>query len=496
MDQMRSSIRDVAVLQQATQMILSSLDVDTVLHHILLVVRNHFGASRCAVFLVDASSNELYCRAQNGFDEAVSRRRLPIGKESVAGWASFTRAPHYVPDFSKEPQHPPNHHAGVQAELALPMLVREQVMGVLDIASDQPDPFSSDAIGLLSLFAGQAAIALENARLHSTELRRMRQMELLNLIARSAAAALDTPQFFSTLADLISDAFEDTQVAIVLINPDSGLSVPACAGATIPKMERFDLSSRSGALAEAFAHRTVVVVDDIAARSGWPACFVKTSSEMCVPLISFGEVLGAVVLAHANPRFFGPDDRSLAQAAADVCATAARNVQLSEELRRVANLDPLTGIYNQRYFHSALAQEIPRARRHKKQFGVVLLDLRGLREVNSVLGMDRGDELLRQAAAALKSSIRGNDVLCRYVSDRFTVLLPEVDAHGLPVVMNKLRQALATIQVPIPNAIHALTATTAVVHYPHDASDELELLKLLFTRLEAAKQQASGTGAV
>lgn len=495
MDQARSGIRDVAVLQQATQMILSSLDVDTVLHHILLVVRNYFGASRCAVFLTDSSTRELYCRAQNGYDEAMTRRRLPIGKENIAGWAAFTRSPLYVPDFSKDPQHGPNAMPGVQAELALPLLVRDSVHGVLDIASDKAEPFSNEAIGLLSLFAGQAAIALENARMHSSELRRKRQMELLNLIARSAAAAQDTPQFFSTLADLIADTFEGTQVAIVLINSDSGLSVPACSGGSEARVDRFELSSRNGSLAEAFARRTIVAVDDLEARSGWPACFPKTGSEMCVPLVSFGEVLGAIVLAHAEARFFSLEDRSLAQAAADVCATAARNVQLSEELRRVANLDPMTGLYNQRYFHSALAQELPRARRHKKQFGVLLLDVRGMREVNSVLGMDQGDELLRRVAVAVKSSIRSNDILSRYMSDRFAVLLPELDVHDVPIVVRKVRQALERLEVSMPGGPRPLSATTASVNFPRDAADELELLKLLFTRLEMAKQQASGAGA-
>lgn len=495
MDQVRSSIREVAVLQQATQMILSSLDLDTVLHHILLVVRNYFGASRCAVFLVDSPGNQLICRAQNGYDGNTAQQRFPIGKDSVAGWAAFTRSPLYIPDFSRESRHRPASDQ-VCAQLALPLVVRDRVIGVLDMASDKLDPFDSEAIGLLSLFAGQASIALENTRLHSTELRRMRQMELLNLIARSAAAALDTPQFFSTLADLISDTFEGTQVAIVLISPeDASLVIPAHSGNGDLDLQRFITSGRTGALCEAFSHRTPVVVDEAASRPGWVPCFAHAGSEMCVPLTSFGEVLGAVVLAHADARFFGPEDRSLAQAAADVCATAARNVQLSEELRRVANLDPLTGIFNQRYFHSAVAHEIPRARRHKKQFGLILLDLRHMRRVNSQLGMDQGDQLLRNAAAALKSGIRNNDVLCRYVSDRFALLLPEVESQGLSVVLTKLQAALENVQVKSSRGSQALTATGATAHFPEDGSDEIELLKLLFSRLEATKQLSSGASA-
>src|SRR5205085_10254437 len=113
--------------------------------------------------------------------------------------------------------------------------------------------------------------------------------------------------------------------------------------------------------------------------------------------------------------FFNSDDRTIAQAAADVCSTAARNVQLSEELRRLTNLDPLTGLFNQRYFHNAMAQEIPRAGRHKREFGVVMVDLRGFRTVNAKVGLEGGDDVLRQVAAALRKCLRNNDVIARYV---------------------------------------------------------------------------------
>ena len=495
MSQMHPSIREVAVLQQATQMILSSLDADTVLHHILLIVRNYFGASRCAVYLKDPSSNELYCRAQNGFDEATQQQRLLIGEESIAGAVALTRAPLYVADVTKESR---RSRASTGSELALPLLVRERTLGVLDISSDKVDPFGSDAIGLLSVFAGQAAIALENTRLHSTELRRMRQMELLNLIARSAAAAHDTPQFFLTLADLVSDTFDGIQSAIILTHADGSLSVPAQAGAAEAPLERFMASAREGALAQVLAQRTAFVMEDVQARPGWVPCYAGTRSEMCVPMVSFNESLGAILLAHPQARFFAPDDRFIAQAAADVCATAARNVQLSEELRRVVTIDPMTGSFNQRHFHNAVGQEIPRASRTRKGFALLALDVKGMREVNAVLGMDGGDKVLKDVATRLKSALRNNDTLCRYVGDRFTVLLPEVEAQGMAVVLAKLKQALSGITVEAEGASRPMGATWASVQFPQDAQTEQDLAKLLFVRLEKAKreeQRAAGAGA-
>jgi diguanylate cyclase (GGDEF)-like protein len=171
-----------------------------------------------------------------------------------------------------------------------------------------------------------------------------------------------------------------------------------------------------------------------------------------------------------------------------------KNVQLSEELRRVANLDPLTGVYNQRYLHSVLGQEISRSRRHGKEFGLVMLDLRDFRKINATVGLEMGDSLLRRAAQALRATVRNNDVLCRYVADRFTLLLPELNAEGLVVVVGKLQTAIREVEVPYPHGRVAMSGTWAAVQYPADAETEVELMKVLTSRLDEAKGQAARSG--
>lgn len=243
MKEIQSSIRDVAVLQEATEMILSSVDLDTVLHHILLIVRNYFGISNCAVLLVDGSANELYVRAQNGYDaDPTAYTRIKIGEQGVTGWVAQHKSPLYVPDVSREARYlavDPK----IRSELALPLIVRDNVIGVLDIESSKTDYFSDDMIGLLALFASQAAVALENTRLHSTERRRMRQIEIIHLIARATTASSDLDQLLGTLADLLSDTFEGSEVGILLRGPDGALELrahwdPAPTGPRIIQLRR------------------------------------------------------------------------------------------------------------------------------------------------------------------------------------------------------------------------------------------------------------------
>ena len=482
------SVREIAVLQEATEMILSSVDIDTVLHQILLIVRNYFGISNCAVFLKDASGTMLYCRAQNGYDESNTRdQRLKIGEQGVTGWVAHTRMPLYVPDVTKEPRYLAANPA-VKSELALPLIIRDEVVGVLDIESDKLDYFTDDMIGLLALFAGQAAVALENARLYSTERRRMRQIELINLIARSATAANEIDQFLGTLAELIFDTFEGTDIYILLREPDGTLRLRARAGIQEHPVPNFSDSQRAGIIALALNARTNVLVNDVITKSGHKA-MAGAGCELGVPLVSFGETLGIIVVTHPKANFFSNDDRSIAQAAADVCATAIKNVQLAEELRRVTSTDSLTGVFNQRYFHSIVAQEITRARRYNKRFALLMLDLRDFRQINTLLGFDRGDDILRQVAHVLRGQLRGIDTLCRYAGDRFALLLPETDEERCATVQKKIEEALGQQSIELDGRQRQLSASFATVHYPHDAHTELELVRVLLDRVAEAKKR-------
>ncbi len=469
-----ASVRDVAVLQQATQLILASTDLETVLHQALLVVRTYFGASRCTVFLLDEAAHELYPQTHHGYSPEAIPGPLHLDSEGTSPRAAQTRSLVHVRGEA----------AQGGSELALPLLVRDQLLGVLLLVSDNPEAFSEGTIPLLSLFAAQTAVAVENARLHSTALRRRRQIELINLIARSAAFAGHTQQFFATLADLLGDAFEGARVAIVL-RGSQGIFVPAATPNGEPDLERFRASAREGVLAKALEQRAAVLEADLTSAPHWPACFRNSGSELCAPLIFLGEAMGAMVLAHERANFFTAEDRTLAQAAADVCATATRNVQLAEELHRVANQDFLTGCHNQRYFYFVLAQEVARARRYNKQFGVILLDLRHFRQVNATYGFETGDQLLHKVARSLQLQLRSNDVLCRYMSDRFAVVLPEIDRRGVEAVLGKLRSAVEAIT--LPRSTNALELASASVMCPHDGVSELELVNLLLERLEKQK---------
>src|SRR5579864_3754287 len=188
-------MRKIAVLYDAGQAVLSTFDLDEVLQRILAIARDHFKLRNVAVLLFDKWTQQLCVRSQIGWDEGKDSIRLQVN-EGLTGAAFCSREPIYVPDVSRDPRYICSAKS-TRSELALPLIVRGEVLGVLDCQSDRAHHFDPEAIELLTLFSTQASIALQNARLYSLERQRARQLEAINKVAQQSTAALDLEELLA-----------------------------------------------------------------------------------------------------------------------------------------------------------------------------------------------------------------------------------------------------------------------------------------------------------
>jgi diguanylate cyclase (GGDEF)-like protein len=134
----------------------------------------------------------------------------------------------------------------------------------------------------------------------------------------------------------------------------------------------------------------------------------------------------------------------------DVVALLAENERLKQEVeqlriyRTIAYSDPLTELFNRRYFDRRLGEEIDRVgRRPGSELSVMVIDLDGFKRINDEQGHAAGDAVLRKAANILSSTLRQHDVCCRIGGDEFAVLLPNANALGAHLLAQRLKQALA-----------------------------------------------------
>src|SRR5213592_1397448 len=149
-------MQKIAILYDASQAVLSTFELDEVLQQILIIARDYFHLPNVSILLLDKETNELYVRSQIGWDQKSDSVRVPIGT-GLIGTAAKEKRPVYVPDVSKDPRYLPCSKK-TASELAIPLMVRDEVVGVLDCQSENVDHFDSETIDLLTLFSTQASM--------------------------------------------------------------------------------------------------------------------------------------------------------------------------------------------------------------------------------------------------------------------------------------------------------------------------------------------------
>ncbi len=204
----------IAVLYDAGQAVLSTFDLDEVLQRILAIARDYFHLPNVAILLLDQEARQLCVRSQIGWDPG--KDKICLGQhEGITGASVLKKQPIYVPDVSKDPRYVCAAHS-TRSELAIPLMVRDEVVGVLDCQSHAVDHFDHETIELLTLFSTQASIALQNAHLYSLERQRARQLEAINAIAQQTTAVMDLEDLLARVCSVIQHAFQVPHVSFCL----------------------------------------------------------------------------------------------------------------------------------------------------------------------------------------------------------------------------------------------------------------------------------------
>ncbi len=123
---------------------------------------------------------------------------------------------------------------------------------------------------------------------------------------------------------------------------------------------------------------------------------------------------------------------------ADQIHSLAKVQDLTNEVYKLAALDPLTGLYNRRSGEQRLSEEISRATRYQRPLTILLIDLDGLKQINDKLGHAGGDLILKSFAERLQRAIRGSDLAVRLGGDEFMALLPECRTEEVGRVLGRI----------------------------------------------------------
>ena len=254
--------------------------------------------------------------------------------EGVTGVAAQRGEPVLVDDVSTDPRYisaVPN----VRSEIAVPLIVKNRVIGVIDIESPQPNHFTEEHKRLLMLIASRMAVGIENARLYTRITRQTRTLLLLNEIARELTSILNLDELFKRIGELLSRLIDYQMFSILLLD---------AAGEKL--QHRFSLRFQEniqlkndvpigkGIVGFAAEKKEAVLVRDTKRDSRYIETNPETRSELAVPLIYKDKVIGVLDLEHTRRGFFTEDHQRTITTLAAQIAIAIENARLYEQIAR------------------------------------------------------------------------------------------------------------------------------------------------------------------
>lgn len=343
---------------------------------------------------------------------------------------------------------------------------------------------SSPAQQLVVLLVVLWIVAVTTATLsvvNRRELRRRRHdLDALTLLTERVERAARP----AAVAQLLLDAVVSTyglKRGVVLTVHDRRLELLA-SSEPLPDTVR---AGRSDAVDRAHAaHSTLLLRALEPAEDPWLATLLPgAGTVMVVPMTADSRPLGALVVegggrVQAQRRLVGGLERSAAYG-----ALALRNAALMESVQRLAATDGLTKIANRRAFEDTLERELARATRGAEHVSLVMVDLDHFKSLNDSLGHQAGDEVLRNAAAALACECREFDTPARYGGEEFAVILPGCGPDQAFEIAERLRRAVSAMPSSRP-----VTASAGAATFPAHAGDAETLVRAADEALYASKR--------
>jgi diguanylate cyclase (GGDEF)-like protein len=217
--------------------------------------------------------------------------------------------------------------------------------------------------------------------------------------------------------------------------------------------------------------------------------------QLLVPLLGHGQVIGVLsLLRDDKARPFLQADLNTMTTFAAQASVAIENVLLHREAQRLAVTDPLTGLWNFRYFQVQADREVESAMRFDRPLSLVIVDLDHFKKVNDGLGHQVGDEVLSEVARRIRDSTRVPDVVARYGGEEFVVLLPGAGEAGAAATAERIRCAVNSVPVTIrmggeSGARLPVTCSAGVSSFPVHGQTLAGLLRAADAAMYVAKTQ-------
>lgn len=324
----------LATLVELSEEINSSLDLDEVLQKTAGLVKRLIDFEIFGVMLLDESTQRLYHRFTIGYGDAASKDwQIPVG-QGITGTAAATGRAVRVADVREDPRYI-NIIDSVRSEMVVPLIVKGQSIGVLDIQSTHVDYFTREQQSILTLMASRLAIAIENARLFERVRSQADTLLVLNEVGREASSILVVEELLRRAAELVKRVIDYQILGILLYDEATNMfrhRLDVKYGQSAQGKMR--VTANEGIVGAAVSTAQAVRVPDVTSDPRYIMVNPETRSELAIPMIHKGRVVGVLDLESPQTNYFTEDHVQTLSILAAHLAVSLENARLYERLAR------------------------------------------------------------------------------------------------------------------------------------------------------------------
>jgi diguanylate cyclase (GGDEF)-like protein/PAS domain S-box-containing protein len=429
----------------------------------------------------------------SGLEETAS---LPIGAYKWFRENLTDGTPYHIEDISSLPDEAMTERellqrTQVKSFLLIPILINNETKGVLSLTDiTQPRKWDDEDVAMLRVIAEIIGYAIERKQAEEAKQKAHTQSEILRQAVTALTLDLDLNNVLEQILIYLEKLLPYQNAAILLIDSKT-LNISIVRGS---KGEEFphDASdiSENQLFRKIIESDDPIVLDDVRDDPRLREMTHGTSVRgwMGVPMQARGYTIGLIILHSHVINEYSKEDIALAKSYAAEAAIAIENAQLFKQIQELSITDPLTNLYNRRYFFSLLRVEFERSRRYDHPLSVAMLDIDHYKQVNDTYGHFTGDHVLEDIAQRLKKNLREIDIIARYGGDEFVIILPDTQLNDAIQVTERLKDKLAASPIYINGTSIIVSASVGLAEIDKDCVGLDTLLNRADQALYAAKQ--------
>jgi len=365
---------------------------------------------------------------------------------------------------------------------AVPLIGNQGVYGVIEVRAERRALTKEDADFLLG-FGETAGAAFENAKLYEQSNLLVTELRLINEITKRLNQSLQESEVFQYACKELIDVFRADFACIMELDRLERTFVVQATNLESMVLETFPIDYGFAGL----LHRTKepVIVSDYEQSARIESRLMEATgsrSLIASPILVNNEVVGAVLVTHAQPNYFTYDNYKLLGVLTGHIGLAIMKAQLHAELNRMVITDNLTGLYARRY----LDEQVQTLQTRDLRGSLIVVDIDNFKLVNDTYGHQIGDQILKQVSGIVRSCIRDSDIAARWGGEELAIYLPQLTLDQTKRVAERIRSRVERETDP------SVTVSCGIAEWSH--TDDKVSVETLFYKADMALYSAKHNG--